>query len=182
MNNIRIISGSLKGQIIKTIANQRLRPTMHRIRETLFHWLSKKITHAICLDCFSGSGALSIESISRYAKHVTALENNKKILNNLKKNIIRLNIKNMTIIYADTLIWLKKQTHQYDIIFLDPPYNEKILQKIILLIEKKTIIKPSGYIYIEKNRYQKIQYPKTWILYKNKNTKNINYQLYITNS
>ncbi|QCI25832.1 16S rRNA (guanine(966)-N(2))-methyltransferase RsmD [Buchnera aphidicola] len=178
---IRIISGTFKGKNITTITDHNLRPTMHRIRETLFNWLSQKISNANCLDCFAGSGALSIESISRAAKYVTALENNKKILYNLKKNIVKLNIENIKIIYTNTLSWLKNTPYKYDIIFLDPPYNKKILQKTIFLIEEKKIIKQSGYIYIEKSRFQKIYYPKNWILHKNKYTKNINYKLYFFN-
>lgn len=181
IKKIRIISGILKGQIIRTITDYDLRPTMHRIRETLFNWLSKKILDATCLDCFSGSGALSIESISRHAKHVTALESNKTILYNLKNNIFRLNIKNIKTIYTNTLEWLKKQSSKYDIIFLDPPYNSNILQKTIFLIDQKKKIKKYGYIYVEKNRKEKIQYPKSWILYKTKYTKTIQYQLYIFN-
>ncbi|QCI27032.1 16S rRNA (guanine(966)-N(2))-methyltransferase RsmD [Buchnera aphidicola] len=179
IKNIRIISGILKGQIIKTIKNNNLKPTTNRIKETLFNWLTYKIKHAECLDCFSGSGALSIESISRYAKNVTALEKNKKIIYNLKKNILRLKIKNINVINTNTLFWLKKTSYKYDIIFLDPPYDGNILQKTINLIKNYNLIKNEGYIYIETKRNKKIQYPKQWILYKKKKTHNINYRLYI---
>ncbi|CAL4041897.1 Ribosomal RNA small subunit methyltransferase D [Buchnera aphidicola (Takecallis arundicolens)] len=176
--NIRIISGILKGRMIRTISVNLLRPTLNKIRETLFNWLRKKIYNAECLDCFSGSGSLSIESISRSAKYVTALEKDKKIFDNLKYNINKLNIKNINIIHTNTLLWLKKQSYKYDIIFLDPPYNNNILQEAIFLIENNKLIKKSGYIYIETRKDKKIQYPKSWILHKNKYTNDINYKLY----
>lgn len=75
---IYIISGKLKGQKLSFKNNLKIRPTTNRIRETLFSWLSQKIKNARCLDCFSGSGALGIEAISRYASFVTFLEIKKK--------------------------------------------------------------------------------------------------------
>lgn len=180
-NNTKIISGYLKGQIINIIQNQKIRPTLHRIRETLFNWISNKVHHATCLDCFTGSGSLSIEAISRYAKYVIALEKNYYIIQYLKKNITRLKIKNINIIHTNTLVWLKKNKYQYDIIFLDPPYYTNILQKTIHLINKNNLLKKHGYIYIEKYKKHYIQYPKNWTLYKTKNTKNINCSIYFIN-
>ncbi|CAL4041933.1 Ribosomal RNA small subunit methyltransferase D [Buchnera aphidicola (Phyllaphis fagi)] len=180
---IRIISGYLKGQIIQTINNNNLRPTLHRIRETLFNWLILNIKDSYCLDCFSGSGALGIESISRYASYVTCLESNKNIIKNLRKNIYRLQINNINIIHTDALIWLKKNTIKYNIIFLDPPYQKYELQKIIFLLHKTNIIKYPGYVYIEQSKYKSnnIQYPKNWNLFKQKFTKKIHYKLYMVN-
>lgn len=175
---IRIISGIFKGRMIRTISVNLLRPTLNRIRETLFNWLIKKIPNAECLDCFSGSGSLSIESISRSAQYVTALEKNKQIFDNLKYNIQKLNIKNIKIIHTNALLWLKKQSYKYDVIFLDPPYDNNILQEAIVIIENNKLIKKSGYIYIETKKNKDIQYPKSWVLYKNKYTNDINYKLY----
>lgn len=86
-----------------------LRPTTNQIRENLFNWLNKKIINANCLDCFSGSGALAIESISRNAKTVTILEIKKKIINTITKTIKKFNISEIKIIHTDTLKWLKKK-------------------------------------------------------------------------
>ncbi|CAL4317774.1 16S rRNA (guanine(966)-N(2))-methyltransferase RsmD [Buchnera aphidicola] len=176
---IKIISGYLKGQIIQTINHRNLRPTTNRIRETLFNWIFNKLPFSKCLDSFSGSGSLGIEAISRYAIQTTFLEKNRIIIKNLKKNIFRLRINNAHIIHTNTLVWIKKSIYQYDIIFLDPPYYDNILQKTIILINKNKIIKNNGYIYIEMQRNTKIQCPKHWLLLKDKYTSNIHYQLYL---
>ncbi|WP_367674636.1 16S rRNA (guanine(966)-N(2))-methyltransferase RsmD [Buchnera aphidicola] len=180
-NSTKIISGYLKGQIINIVQSNKLKPTLHRIRETLFNWVSNKVHNAKCLDCFAGSGSISIEAISRYAKYVVSLEKNYYIIRHLKKNITRLNIKNIHIIHTNTLMWLKKNQYQYDIIFIDPPYHANILQKTIYLINKNNLLKKNGYIYIETYKKNNIQYPPNWTLYKNKNTKNINFSIYLIN-
>lgn len=176
---IRIISGYLKGQIINILNTQNIRPTTNRIRETLFNWISIKIKNSNCLDCFSGSGALGIEAISRYAKFVTLLELKKKNIDNLNKNIKRLKIHNIRIIHTNTLTWIKKNKIIYDIIFIDPPYYSKELQKIIFLLEKNNCIHEKGYIYIEKSIYHElIILPKNWYIFKQKKTNKISYTLY----
>ncbi|XBC39261.1 MAG: RsmD family RNA methyltransferase [Buchnera aphidicola (Nurudea shiraii)] len=76
-NKIRIISGKFRGQKILIKKNSGIRPTTDRMRETLFNWIKEKIIHATCLDCFSGSGILGIEAISRQASHVTFIEKKK---------------------------------------------------------------------------------------------------------
>lgn len=108
-NNIYIIAGKLKRRKIPILYQKKLKPTTNQIRETLFNWLNKKIINAYCLDCFSGSGALSIESISRGAKKVTLLEINKKIINNIKKTIKKFNIIEIKTIHTNTISWLKKK-------------------------------------------------------------------------
>ncbi|CAL4317814.1 16S rRNA (guanine(966)-N(2))-methyltransferase RsmD [Buchnera aphidicola] len=176
---IYIIAGYLKGRIINTFNHKRLRPTTNRMKETIFNWISQKIHNAYCLDCFSGSGALGIESISRYAKFATLLEIDQKIYNNLYNNIKQLNIKNINIIRTNTLTWLKINKKKYDIIFLDPPFKENTLQKTIFLLEKTHCIKKSGYIYIENLISNKnIKIPNNWKLWKKKYTSKISYAIY----
>ncbi|XBC38749.1 MAG: 16S rRNA (guanine(966)-N(2))-methyltransferase RsmD [Buchnera aphidicola (Melaphis rhois)] len=179
-SSIRIISGILRGYKIPIKKNCRIRPTTNRMRETLFNWINKKIINANCLDCFSGSGALGIEAISRYASFVTFIEQQKKIIYELKKIFIKLNQFNTEIIHANTIKWLKKIRKPYDIIFLDPPFRTKLLQNAIIQLEKYKYIKINSLIYIEKEKKsQKLLIPNYWYLYKEKKTSNVSYQLYI---
>ncbi|NIH16784.1 MAG: 16S rRNA (guanine(966)-N(2))-methyltransferase RsmD [Buchnera aphidicola (Periphyllus lyropictus)] len=180
-NSLNIIGGKFKRKKINIKHSNELRPTKNFIRETLFNWLKKYIYNSKCLDCFSGSGILGIESISRNAKLVTALEINKKHVQYIKKNLKKLKIKKMKVIHANTVKWLYKKKFQYDIIFLDPPYNNNyLLKKSIFLLEKKKWIKKNGIIYIEKKRNKKkIIIPKNWIIKKKKKTKKIEYKIYL---
>ncbi|CAL4317897.1 Ribosomal RNA small subunit methyltransferase D [Buchnera aphidicola (Protaphis terricola)] len=178
-DKIYIISGKLKGKKISLKNSLNIRPTTNRIRETLFNWLSKYVNNAHCLDCFSGSGALGIEAISRNAKFVTCLEKEKKNVLTLIKNQKRLNISNLEIIHTNTFNWLKRKKKSYDIIFIDPPYHQKLIEKTIILLEKKNWIKNNSIIYIETKRSESIKISNNFILYKKKKTSQIKCYLYI---
>jgi len=107
--SIKVIGGKYKKSSISVVNTKGLRPTTNYIRETLFNWISsEKIKKSHCLDCYSGSGALGIEAISRYALSSTFLEIQKKVTLTLKKNLTRLAIKNVHVINTNTLKWLKK--------------------------------------------------------------------------
>ncbi|HEY5715096.1 MAG TPA: RsmD family RNA methyltransferase, partial [Psychromonas sp.] len=74
--SIRLISGKWRGKKLPVQDKEGLRPTTDRTKETLFNWLMHDIRDANCLDCFSGSGSLAFEALSRYANHATLLEKN----------------------------------------------------------------------------------------------------------
>ncbi|MGB4562175.1 MAG: RsmD family RNA methyltransferase, partial [Methylophilaceae bacterium] len=87
VNSVKIISGSLKGRVVKFDSTDSLRPTLGRIRETLFNWLFDHTHSANCLDLFAGSGSLGFEAISRGASHCTFVEQSKKNVDNILQNI-----------------------------------------------------------------------------------------------
>ncbi|QCI19612.1 MAG: 16S rRNA (guanine(966)-N(2))-methyltransferase RsmD [Buchnera aphidicola (Brevicoryne brassicae)] len=178
---IYIISGKFKGRKISFNSTVNLRPTTNQIRETLFEWLSKYIKNSRCLDCFAGSGALGIEAISRYAAFSTFLEIKKKTIIDLKKNIKKLNIHNVEIIHTNTLSWLKKNGKPYDIIFIDPPYYQGLIESTLNLLENNKWIKNNSLIYIEKEKQKPLIIPQNWILHKKKITNHIECYLYFFN-
>ncbi|CAL4041862.1 Ribosomal RNA small subunit methyltransferase D [Buchnera aphidicola (Tetraneura ulmi)] len=168
---IRIIGGDLKGSILFTNKLINVKPTTNYMRETLFNWIRPKIKKSNCLDCFSGSGALSIEAISQGASSVIALEKNKKNILLTRKNSKRLKISNkIKFITCDTLIWLKKKRNFYfNIVFIDPPFKKKMVEKTIFLLEKNNFLENNSIIYIEMEKNNKeIFIPKTWKLKKKK--------------
>ncbi len=178
-NYTRIISGLYKGMIIKIPKNKKIRPTLITIKKTLFDWINNFIQNKKCLDCFSGSGSLSIESLSRKALHVTILEKNKKTIKIIKNNLKKINKKKYKIIKTNTIKWLKNNKIYFDIIFIDPPYKKNYINKIIKIIEKNKIAKKNSLIYIETYKNKKIKIPNTWILYKKKKTQTSKHILYI---
>ncbi|QJC33935.1 16S rRNA (guanine(966)-N(2))-methyltransferase RsmD [Enterobacteriaceae endosymbiont of Donacia cinerea] len=182
-NKINIISGKWKGKKIKVINNKILKPTMCFIRENLFNWLMKNHLHMfISLDCYAGTGILSLEALSRNILFATLIENNKKIFQQLKKNIFLLKIQNISLIYQNTINFLSKKSNiQYNLVFIDPPFCEKniLLQKTCILLEKNNWLKNNAKIFIEyKTKSKKIFLPKNWIKYREKKFGIVTYLLY----
>ncbi len=87
---VRIIGGLWRGRKLPVLLSQGLRPTSDRVRETLFNWLMHDIVGADCLDCFSGSGALGAEALSRQANSVVMLEKSPQVAKQLKQNLQQL--------------------------------------------------------------------------------------------
>ena len=156
---IKIIAGRYKGHRINTpdIA----RPTLSRHRQSLFDILESLVLdpksesffdNKVVLDCFSGSGALGIESLSRGAKHACFVDNNKNAISILRSNISKLNAENFsTIIFSDINKIKKCIEHEHDIVFLDPPYdNAKVLiMKTIKHLFKSNWISEKSILVVE---------------------------------
>ena len=87
MGELRVIGGKWRGRKLRFSDIEGLRPTPDRVRETLFNWLMHDVQDANCLDLFAGSGALGFEALSRGAGHVTFVDQSRKIVDQLQKNM-----------------------------------------------------------------------------------------------
>ena len=148
---MRVIAGKFKGKPLFAPKGNRVRPTTDRIKETLFSMLYSKgyaESNAV-LDLFSGSGALGIEALSRGAKACTFVDCDKNSIALVKKNLDYAGTK-QRVIHADfkkALSLLENQKH--DIIFVDPPFNEKLEKSIIDNILKFNVLADDGIVVIE---------------------------------
>ena len=127
-----------------------MRPTSGKTRETLFNWIQFDIAGKTVLDPFSGSGALSLEAISRGAKKTFLIEKNNKVFKTLKSNLEVMDPTRYELINGDSLKYLQKIKHNaFDYIFLDPPFNQQLLPSILVLLFARNLINSSSKIYIE---------------------------------
>lgn len=151
----KIISGKLKGRNIKGYDIVGTRPTMDRVKESLFAMIQNNLLDSVILDLFSGSGNLGIEAISNGAKKGYFNDYNKKCINIIKENINNFNISNQCVIlnydYHQALNYLKDNKIVFDIIFLDPPYKDMINEEIMDIILNNNLIKDNGLIVCEAN-------------------------------
>lgn len=152
--NIRVIAGQWRGRKLPVLDAQGLRPTTDRTKETVFNWLMQAIPGARCLDLFSGSGGLGIEALSRYAEHVVMIEKSQSTYEQLRKNIISLKVsdKQCSLLHQDGLAYLNDTSDAFDIIFLDPPFNQQLLQPAIKSILERNVLNTGGLIYIESEK------------------------------
>lgn len=123
---MRIISGKYKGREIKGYNIEGTRPTMDRVKESLFASIQNYVKGSICLDLFAGSGGLGIEALSEGAQSCYFVDNNKIVIDALKKNLTSLKVEeDYFLIKKDYVEALKTFDMKFDIIFLDPPYQDR---------------------------------------------------------
>ena len=144
---VKIIGGQWKRKNISFFEHDGLRPTLGRVRETLFNWLGQDLSGKDCLDLFSGSGALGFESLSRGASGCIFVGKNRHAYENLKNNKANLNADRAEIIHSDASNFLRNNLQSFDVIFFDPPFHE--ITYFSLLANLKKFLKNDGCIYVE---------------------------------
>ena len=147
MGKIRIIGGTHRSRQLTVLDADGLRPTLDRVKETLFNWLGQDLTGQSCLDLFAGSGSLGFEAISRNAQSVTMVEKSSQVAQQLISNSKLLRAENCQIINSEAQRFLAKNSLKFDVIFLDPPYNSALLEQSLRLITPHLAV--DGVIYIE---------------------------------
>jgi len=160
---MRIISGKLKGKSINFLKNSVTRPLKDSVKENIFNVLSHsnlidaKIENANILDLYSGVGSFGLECISRGAKKVKFIEQDKQALGTLKENLIQLSIINKAEFINDHIenILIKNNKEKYDIFFFDPPFSEKTFLTNLNLIKIKKIYKNKHIIIIHREKNSK---------------------------
>ncbi|MGB0361155.1 MAG: 16S rRNA (guanine(966)-N(2))-methyltransferase RsmD [Endozoicomonas sp.] len=177
---LRIIAGQWRSRKVPVADTPGLRPTSDRIRETVFNWLSMITPHAKVLDVFSGTGALSLEALSRGAHAATLLEKNSVAANMLKNNLSLLKASKAQVIETDSLSWLScKAGAPYDLIFLDPPFRMNLLQPACALLEENGYLHENSYIYIEvEKELNPMPVPANWQVEKSKTTGQVTFSLW----
>lgn len=132
---MRIIAGIARGRKIEAPEGMSTRPTLDRVKESLFGSIQFDIGDAYCLDLFAGSGNLGIEAISRGAKHAVFVDCNRRCTALIESNLKLLNFKDKaTVITSDAQAALKRfqgEGRRFDIVFLDPPYALGLIPGVI---------------------------------------------------
>ena len=120
---MRVIAGSARRLLLKTIEGMDTRPTTDRIKETLFNMLNTQIPGCTFLDLFSGSGAIGIEALSRGAKQAFFVESNPEAVSCIRENLSRTHLEEGALVLnCDVIAGLKKlegRNTRFDIIFMD---------------------------------------------------------------
>lgn len=158
---MKIISGKYKGRVLDGFDINGTRPTMDRVKESLFAMIQSYLKDATVLDLFAGSGNLGIEALSEGAKEIYLVDKNKKACQIIKRNINRIGIEASDIFCGDYKIALKKyqeQSIKFDIIFLDPPYQTDLVKKSMEMIEMYELLSKNGIIVAESDTLDKIIY------------------------
>ena len=167
---MKIITGKYKGRSLLGFNLDNTRPTMDRVKESLFAMIQSKIVDSIVLDLFAGSGNLGIEAVSEGSKKAYLVDSNYQAINIIKKNINNIGIDNVEVLHMDYLKALNylDNNEKFDIIFLDPPYKTDYIEKSIKKIEDSNLINIGGIVVCESDSLDKIIYSDIWKVIKTK--------------
>lgn len=150
---MKIISGKYRGRNITGYEIIGTRPTMDRVKESIFAMIQSHINNSITLDLFSGTGNYNLEALSNNAKFAYFNDHNPKCIKIINENIKNLKIENnyqiTNLDYKKALEYYKNNNIKFDIIFLDPPYKDKIIENIIDYIINNNLLNENGIIVCE---------------------------------
>jgi 16S rRNA (guanine966-N2)-methyltransferase len=161
-NQVRIIGGQYRRRLLAFPDVPGLRPTPDRVRETLFNWLGQDLPGWVCLDLFAGSGALGFEAASRGAARVVMVERERTALETLQANRSLLGATQVEVQRADGVTWLAGSAEQFDLVFLDPPFDSGLVDTLLAGLGGH--LKAGAYVYVEQGDY--ITAPKGFIMHR----------------
>lgn len=126
---MRVITGIARGKRLESLQGEAVRPTTDRVKEAIFSILHFDIEGRRMIDLFAGCGQMGIEAISRGAESVTFIDSSLSSVNVIKRNIASCGFEKQSVVFrSDYSDFLKNTKAKFDIAFLDPPYNEGILE------------------------------------------------------
>ena len=154
---MRIIGGRARGTKLYTLEGLATRPTLDRVKESIFNIIQNDIQGSTFLDLFSGSGAIGLEAVSRGAEKAILCDKSKEAINIIKKNIDKTHFEEQVEVYnTDFIECLKKQKEHLDIIYIDPPYQTNYIQKALEILQESKVITEETKIILETDNEQRI--------------------------
>jgi len=161
---MRIIGGQLKGKKLFTFQGKAIRPTSDRLRESVFNILNGRVSNAVVLDLFAGTGALGLEALSRGARSAVFIDNYKQAMLLIRRNIQACGLDNIsTVRYWDikhNLNCIRSSVPVFDLVFMDPPYTKCLLKPTIYHLQHSGALTPHACIVIEHSLKEGI--PDVW--------------------
>ncbi|MBQ8207125.1 MAG: 16S rRNA (guanine(966)-N(2))-methyltransferase RsmD [Clostridia bacterium] len=152
---MRIITGRAKGIRLATLEGENTRPTSERAKEAIFSMIQFELEGRRVLDLFAGSGQMGLEALSRGAANAVMVDHAKAAISVIKQNIAKTKLEGASVICADSLEFLRSEgrkrneSSKFDIVFLDPPYAERIIPRALDLLLSGRLIKRTSLIVCE---------------------------------
>ena len=149
---MRIIAGEFRSRVLKTLSGDNTRPTTDRVREAVFSRLGPYFDGGRILDLFAGSGAISLEALSRGFDEAVMVDKSRQACQVIKANIDLLKVdERVTLWQCDYKSALERLKEPFDLIYLDPPYAFREVKQLLDKIVSLNLIRPSGIIVVETN-------------------------------
>lgn len=142
---MRVIAGLAKGHQLFSPEGEDTRPTLDRVKESVFSILYPYLRDAVVLDLFAGTGSLGIEALSRGAEYADFVDNGKKAYDCIIRNLRKTRLEEKSKVHFTAFEkFLKAAANKYDIVFLDPPYNkgieDKVFESVAEVLNKDAVV------------------------------------------
>jgi 16S rRNA (guanine966-N2)-methyltransferase len=148
---MRIIAGEMRGRQLKTVEGMQTRPTSDKVKGAIFNILGDKVLDARVLDLFAGTGNLAIEALSRGSHDAVLVEKSRDAHQVIQKNIEQMGVSHKAkLLLLDAFKYINSYPDEvFDLIFLDPPYREGLVLKVISTLKEYSCLAPDGVIVAE---------------------------------
>ncbi len=152
---MRVIAGKYRGLKLKTIENEEIRPTLDRVKESVFNMImndAKTVSEGSFLDLFAGSGSIGIEAVSRGFSSVCMVEKKKEHIKIIKENTKRLEQGSFQLYQEDYKTALRRFYEEkalFDVIYLDPPFHRGLMKEAFLLLKQYPVYHENSLILFE---------------------------------
>ena len=150
---MRIVAGLAKGRKIESPKGMDVRPTTDRVREALFSSIAFRIAGSQVLDLFAGTGALGLEALSRGAAAAVFADRSRRSIAMIRRNIAACRLASRATVIerdaASVLTMLRGQNRQFDLVFLDPPYDSPLLEQALRGLDEGRLVAENGLISAE---------------------------------
>ncbi|WP_147802508.1 16S rRNA (guanine(966)-N(2))-methyltransferase RsmD [Alkalicoccus halolimnae] len=150
---MRIISGENKGLTIKAVPGMTTRPTTDKVRESVYQIIGPYFEGGTMLDLYGGSGVVGLEALSRGLDHVIFVDKDYKAVKTIKQNIQAAGAGDRSAVYRNdaskALKAVARKGDKFNIIFLDPPYENQQIQKDLIYIDEAGLLQEDGLIIVE---------------------------------
>ena len=176
---LRIIGGDWRSRKLTFPDSGGVRPTPARTRETLFNWLNFHLAGARCLDLFAGSGALGLEALSRGADDCVFVDHTPVLVHALNHNLALLQAKSARVVGKDIGAFLAGPGEGFDIVFIDPPFRQGWLPRLLPALAQNAWVRPGGWVYMEhESELATPAVPVDWNLHRQKSAGQVCYCLF----
>ena len=155
---MRVLRGEFKGRKLVSFKASHIRPTSDRVKESVFNILGAHIPGARVLDLFSGTGNLTVESLSQGAAEVTAVESHPRSIKIMKENFAHFDVTDkVRIVKSDAIKFLRRfEGEPFNIILIDPPFTKAMADETLKAVAESSVWSNETLIMIESSKHEKI--------------------------
>ncbi|HHT37225.1 MAG: 16S rRNA (guanine(966)-N(2))-methyltransferase RsmD [Candidatus Wallacebacter cryptica] len=157
---MRVISGSARGQKLKSVPGVTTRPTTDRVKENLFNILGSRVIDAVFLDLFAGNGGMGIEALSRGAKLAVFIDKSRACTKMIRTNLEEVGFVDRARVYTNDALKaaavLGRQGAKFDLIYVDPPYQTGLVAKSLAAISQFSLLAEDGLVIAEYGKKEEI--------------------------